>query len=214
MKPTIQPKNDVDIGRRGKKTKKNLRQCRPFDMTEGSTEASRFSPDAAKYNWKCNKSGLTKNTICERQCYNFGVAVKRCKCTRRRSHQPCRWVRYRANENCFVKLTPDPVRDMINLSLNQQSKLPASFLRDFVPGDIEYEEELTTTGSTTMSTTTYEAPKETFTEAKEVPKTDSALSKAVHKATHQINEWVHFLQELLSFDQLTVISIDSGLMKE
>ena len=188
--------------------------CRPFDMTEG-IEASRFSTGHADFNWKCNKNNFSKNTICERRCYNFGVAVKRCRCPRGRPHQPCRWMRYRANPKCFVQVKPNPVRDMINLSLNQQSKLPSSFLRDFVPGDVEYEEELTTTGSTTMSTTTYEAPKETFEQKpKEMPKTETALSQAVHKATHQINEWVHFLQELLSFDQLTVISIDSGLMKE
>ena len=110
---------------------------------------------------------------------------------------------------------------MINLSLNQQSKLPSAFLRDFVDaadGLFEYDEEVTTTGSTTTSTasTTIMRVKAPIVESppKEAPKRKGAISEAVHKATSQINEWVAFLQELLHFDQLTVISIDSGTMKE
>ena len=110
---------------------------------------------------------------------------------------------------------------MINLSLNQPSKLPSSFLRDFVDaadGLFEYDEEVTTTGSTTASTAStttiqVKTPK-VKSPPKEAPKTEGGLSAAVHKATTQINEWVAFLQELLHFDQLTVISIDSGTMKE
>lgn len=110
---------------------------------------------------------------------------------------------------------------MINLSLNQPSKLPSTFLRDFVDaadGLFEYDAEETTTGTTTASTAATTTAKIDMPEEKaapkELPKTQHGLSAAVHKAQTQINEWVGFLQQLLHFDQLTVISIDAGTMKE
>jgi len=201
MKPVVSVTPSKDIGRR---RKKKTRSCPAFDTTDG---------------WHCSKSGFQKNTVCHKRCVNFGVAFKRCRCPRGRPLQPCKWSRKTTNKECFTNLSPDPAREMINLSLNKPSKLPSAFLRDFVDGEtFEYDTEETTTETTTASTAAtttlkLDMPKEKKV-PKELPKTQSGLSAAVHKAQNQINEWVGFLQQLLHFDQLTVISIDKGTMKE
>lgn len=201
LRSTFVPRQPTGISRR----KKKVRGCNSFDISDG---------------WHCSKGSFQKNTICHKRCVNFGVAFKRCKCPRGNPKQPCKWLRKTTNKECFKPLKPDQTREMINLSLNQPSKLPSAFLRDFVDaadGLFEYDEEVTTTGATTASTasTTIQMKEPNVeTPPKDAPKTEGGLSAAVHKATTQINEWVAFLQELLHFDQLTVISIDSGTMKE
>merc|ERR1711933_88172 len=203
LRSTFAPAQPSGIERR---RKKKIRGCNSFDIQDG---------------WHCSKPNFQKNTVCHKRCVNFGVAFKRCKCPRGNPKAPCKWLRKTTNKECFKPTKPDPAREMINLSLNQPSKLPSSFLRDFVDaadGLFEYDEEVTTTGSTTASTAStttiqVKTPK-VKSPPKEAPKTEGGLSAAVHKATTQINEWVAFLQELLHFDQLTVISIDSGTMKE
>ena len=194
--------------------------------------------NAAAEGWHCTKDDFVRNTVCSKLCNNFGVAFKRCRC-QRNSKIPCRWVRKTTNAKCFLPpANPNPVRDNLNFALNGPLRpptlgqglgpgltggMPSAFLRDFVDAaeeifDYDEEEATTTTASTTYTTTTDEKAvlKEPvkLTPPKNVPSQGSALQAAVNMAGNQINEWVDFLKELLHFDQLTVIAIDSGTLKD
>ena len=63
--------------------------------------------------------------------------------------------------------------------------------------------------TTTATTTTIEPDVQPEVPELNVPEQQSQLDLARDKISH----WVDFLKNLLHFDQLTVISVDSGTMK-
>ena len=71
----------------------------------------------------------------------------------------------------------------------------------------EFEYTTTTTGTTT------EVQPEVPAEETGSDSNSFNFESAVTQARDKISHWVDFLKNLLHFDQLTVISVDSGTMK-
>ena len=203
--------NGSDSTELGKRRKKSKKFCKKFDLGERGPNQ-----------WFCSSDpsdNFGKGTVCTRTCYNWGVAIRRCQCQRK--GKKCIWRRRYSNNACF-KIPSGGTREEMNLFNRPEgaNQLPLHFLRDFVSELADYNDEEATTFSTTTDFDT-EDPLQ-LPEIKPLPieevkhpshPSTTALQAAVETAGAQINEWVEFLKELLHFNQLTVIAIDSGTLK-
>lgn len=146
--------------------------------------------------WNCSK-GLKKDSLCVKNCKE-GLAVRRCRC----QGSSCAW-RHRGEEgDCETKVSLGALESLRQMGPKQRAELTQALKR-----------ELGLNQAVQKADTISKLPIHNKNPQEALLITSSGTTLSENLADIQEN-WVEFLIRLASFDKLTLITIDNGIMKE